>query len=55
MTIYYIDIDVECIVKKYFDNIFNLEQFYRELDELYVNGWYESEDEAEESLKEILL
>ena len=52
MTIYLIDVDLGLIMEESFDNVANMEQFQRELDELYPDGWFDDIGDAMEALSQ---
>ncbi len=54
MTIYFVDIDTGLILEESYDNVANLEQFERELYELYPDGWYYDKLDAEFDLLELV-
>jgi len=41
------------IAKDVFNNVANLEQFYRDLDDIYGDLWFDNIEDAEEQLKEL--
>ena len=52
MTIYTITDDL-LIKEEVFENIMNYDAFMRELDEIYIDGWYSDIEDAEEMLLQL--
>ena len=53
MLIYTVDYDKEKVICTEMGDVANLDQFNREMDELFQDGWYDNAEDAEEEIKEI--
>ena len=55
MRIYIVNIDTGVITERFYDNILNLEQFKRDLDEIYPDCWYDNVEDALDNLEDSLI
>ena len=54
MEVYKISEDTHKVITESYECIANLEQFYRDLDEVNGENWYESLEDAEEALLDLI-
>jgi len=54
MEVFIINEDTHKVVTESYECIANLEQFYRDLDEVNGENWFESIEDAEEALLDLI-